>query len=356
MINQVKLAPPSDAAVSRKIKCVVWDLDNTVWDGILLESEQVYLKKGLIEAIQTLDARGILHSIASRNDPEKAMSQLRVFGIADYFLYPQIGWHSKVASLKEIAKAINIGIDTLAFVDDEPFERAEIACSLPEVLCLDPVEIARLSQMPEMQPVLITEDARLRRQMYRCDIQRRAAEEQYTGAQEDFLATLQMRFHLARAVEADLQRAEELTIRTHQLNTTGHTYSYDELKALSQSDSHLLLIASLEDRFGAYGKIGLALIHTQPQVWTIKLMLMSCRVISRGVGTILLNFIMREAQKTKAILRAELVHNDKNRMMHITYKFAGFKPAGSEGEIQVFETDLRNIQDVPSYVQLTSQL
>lgn len=354
--TQAPTEPAAGAIPPRKVKCVVWDLDQTIWDGILLEDERVVLRPGVREAIEILDARGILHSIASRSEIEPAMAQLREFSLADYFLFPQIHWNPKSDALRAIADRIGIGSDTLAFVDDQPFERAEVAEAMPEVLCLDATEVAGLPGRPEMQPLFVTEDSRNRRQMYRADIQRQAAEEQFKEAKAEFLAGLQMRFHISRATEHDLQRAEELTVRTHQLNSTGYTYSYEELKAFSHSDSHQLLIASLDDRFGAYGKIGLALIETQAQVWTIKLLLMSCRVISRGLGTVLLNFIMRQARLRRAKLRAELVPTDRNRMMHVTYKFAGFKLVGQSGAVQVFESDLSNIQDTPPFIQLTSQV
>lgn len=343
-------------APARKIKCVVWDLDQTIWDGVLLEDGCVALRPGVRETIEALDARGILHSIASRNDAESAMARLKELELADYFLFPQIHWNAKSDSVRAIANRIGIGIDTLAFVDDQPFERAEVAASIPEVLCLDAANVAELPGLPEMQPLFITEDSRNRREMYRADCRRQAAEEEFKGVKEEFLSGLQMRFHISTATESDLQRAEELTVRTHQLNSTGYTYSYEELKALSQSSSHQLLIASLDDRFGTYGKIGLALIETQPAVWRIKLLLMSCRVISRGLGTVLLNFIMDQARWHQVRLQAELVPTDRNRMMHITYKFAGFKLISEADAVQVFESDLRNIQPAPPYVQLTSRV
>jgi FkbH-like protein len=348
-------ATPEQAPI-RKIKCVVWDLDQTVWEGVLLEDGCVALRPGVRETIETLDARGILHSIASRNDPELAMARLKELGLAEYFLFPQIHWNAKSDSVRAIANRIGIGIDTLAFVDDQPFERAEVAASIPEVLCLDATDIAEMPRLPEMQPLFITEDSRNRRQMYRADFRRQAAEEEFKGVKEEFLAGLQMRFHIGRATENDLQRAEELTVRTHQLNSTGYTYSYEDLRALSHSGSHQLLIASLDDRFGTYGKIGLALVETQAALWRIKLLLMSCRVISRGLGTVLLNFIMDEARQHQVRLQAELVPTDRNRMMHITYKFAGFKLISEEDAVQLFESDLRSIQPVPPYVQLTCRV
>src|SRR3989338_8814279 len=93
------------------IKCVVWDLDNTIWEGVLLEDENVRIKNNLTEIIKTLDSRGILQSIASKNNHDIALQKLKEFGLNEYFIYPQINWNSKVQSIKNIADAINVGLD-----------------------------------------------------------------------------------------------------------------------------------------------------------------------------------------------------------------------------------------------------
>lgn len=335
-----------------KIKCIVWDLDNTVWNGVLLEDDQVTLREGVLEVIKTLDKRGILQSIASKNEYELTMRKLEEFGLAEYFLYPQINWNPKSESIKTIVKSINIGMNTIAFIDDQPFEREEVKFALPEVLCLDAADLDHLVDLPEMQPKFITEDSKLRRLMYMSDIKRNKEEETFSGPQEEFLASLEMILTISPVQEGDLQRAEELTVRTHQLNTTGYTYSYDELDHFRKSDRHLLLIAGLEDKFGTYGKIGLVLVECQGNFWTIKLLLMSCRVMSRGVGSVLINYLMSLAKKKQVRLRAEFVSTDRNRMMYVTYKFAGFKEIEEKGDFVVFENNLEQIQPFPSYMKV----
>ena len=109
------------------IKCVIWDLDNTIWDGTLLEDSSVSLKPRIGEVLEELDRRGILHSIASRNDYDQAMAKLQEFGIADYFLYPEIRWDAKSLSVRLIQEHLNIAYDTLLFIDDQPFERDDEA-------------------------------------------------------------------------------------------------------------------------------------------------------------------------------------------------------------------------------------
>lgn len=336
----------------RVIKCVVWDLDNTLWEGVLSEDKQVRLRPGVPEVIKALDERGILQSVASKNDHEPAMAVLRSLGLAEYFLYPQIHWNPKSHSIQAIAKAINIGLDAMAFVDDQPFERDEVLFALPKTLCIDAADLDDLLAMPELMPRFITEDSRLRRQMYMADIERNRLESEHVGPPEEFLASLGMSLRISAAQPGDLERAEELTLRTNQLNTTGYTYSYDELDYFRRSPEHDLLVASLEDRYGSYGKIGLSLVSRSPDVWTIQLLLMSCRVMSRGVGTVMISYILSQARAAGVRLQAEFISNDRNRQMYVTYKFAGFREVGKTQRGVLLENDLTDIQPCPSYVRL----
>ena len=334
------------------IKCVVWDLDNTLWDGVLLEDDDVTLRPAAVEAIRALDERGILHSIASRNDHATAMEKLERFGLAEYFLHPQIGWNAKSESVAAIATALNIGVDTFAFVDDQPFEREEVAFVHPKVLCVDAQDVAELMTAPEFVPAQVTRDARARREMYRSSLRRDEAEREWDGSGNEFLATLGMVFTISDATDADLPRAHELTVRTNQLNSTGVTYSLSDLEAYARSSDHRVLMAELDDKFGAYGRIGLALIECGAEVWTLKLLLMSCRVMSRGVGTVLLNHIMRLARDHGVRLRAEFRKTDRNRAMFVTYRLAGFREVEADGDIKFLESDLAEIQPAPGHLTL----
>lgn len=334
------------------VKCVVWDLDNTLWDGVLLEDPHVALRPEATAVIRTLDERGILHSIASRNDPTAAMAKLREFELADYFLYPQINWNPKSASIGEIAKRLGLDLDSFTFLDDQPFERSEVSFVHPQVWCLDSADLRVVPTLKRMQPRFVTEESRRRRLMYLGDARRQEVEKEFTGTSEEFLTTLGMEFTISRVDDDDLKRAEELTVRTHQLNTTGYTYSYEELDALRHSPDHLLLIAGLDDIYGSYGKIGLSLVELGAEAWTIKLLLMSCRVLSRGVGTVMLSHIMNRARDAGVRLRAEFVSNDRNRMMYVTYRFAGFHEVDRRECVAVLESDLSRIQEVPGYLRL----
>ncbi len=334
------------------IKCVVWDLDNTLWKGTLLEDGHVTLSPATESVIRTLDERGILQSVASKNNYDDAMDQLKQFGLEEYFLYPQIHWNSKVDSIENIARSINIGIDTIAFVDDTPAELDEVAYSLPEVLCIPANEVLGIPDMPCMIPRFNTIDQKQRRQMYLSGIQRDRAEEAFKGPKESFLASLDMVLDIFPAKEVDLQRAEELTVRTNQLNATGYTYSYDELDRFRNSEDHILLMAGLTDKYGTYGHIGLTLLECSVTVWTIKLLLMSCRVMSRGVGSILLSHLINQAIENNVSLHAEFIPNDRNRMMNVTYRFAGFEEIDKRDSVEILKHPLNQTIEFPDYMQV----
>ena len=335
------------------VKCVVWDLDNTLWDGILLESDHVRLKSEIPDILKTLGARGIVHSIASKNDGEMAMRKLEEFGIADYFLYPQINWNAKSASIHQIQQCLNIGMETILFLDDEAYEREEVNSVHQDVTCWDASEIAVLLDHPRLNPPYVTEDAKRRRLMYLEEIQRKTEKQEFKGPTAEFLASLDMKLIISEAQEDDLPRAEELTVRTHQLNATGRTYRYAVLKRFCSSDTHKLFVCELKDRFGSYGKIGLALVQITEEVWHLKLLLVSCRVISRGIGTILLSFIMQQAKAAGKTLLADFTKTKQNAMMLVAYRFANFQERSSDdaGKI-VFENDLSRIQPFPPYIDV----
>jgi FkbH-like protein len=333
-----------------RVKCVAWDLDNTLWDGVLLEGDELVLRADVVDTIKELDRLGVLHSVVSKNDHDAAMAKLRQFGVEEYFIYPQIGWNAKSAGVRQIAKSINIDVSAIAFVDDQEFERAEVAHALPSVICVDVVDLADTVREPEFRPRFVTAESARRREMYRQQIARAEAESEFVGPSEDFLASLEMVFGISAAREEDLQRAEELTIRTNQLNSTGHTYSYEELDVLRTSPDHLLLVATLDDRFGTYGTIGLCLVEKASEAWYLRLLLMSCRVVSRGVGTVLLNHVIGLAAEAGVPLRADFVETGRNRMMQITYAFAGFAEVERDGNRVVLERSSREVQPQPPFV------
>lgn len=322
---------------SKPVKCVIWDLDNTVWHGILQEGDDLVLRDGITEIFDTLDSWGIIQSVASRNDEEPCRARLKSLGIDHWFLEPQVNWGAKHASVRRIAQSLNIGTDSLLFVDDDPFEREEVTSVLGDVRTLDPDDLPLLLKRPDVRPAVVTPEGRRRRLMYLEDQRRREAEENFEGPGSDFLASLDAEYVIRRAEKADLSRAGELTVRTNQLNATGRTFGAGELDAVRRSPDHDLLVMELSDRFGSYGTVGLVLMVRGPGTWTIKLLLTSCRVMSRGAGTVLLHHLVDRAGRRGVTLRSEFVHTGRNRTMFALYRFAGFVQVADDDGVLLLE-------------------
>ena len=336
----------------KTVKCLIWDLDDTLWEGTLLEGGGQRPAAGSEAVLRELDRRGILLSIASRNDHDQAVERLEELGLAEYFLYPQINFGPKSKSVQTIAEKLNIGLESLAFIDDQAFERQEVAAAWPQVLTLTPADLASLPDHPRFQPRFVTSDSARRRQMYQTDQVRQRAQENYDGPNEAFMKSLNLEMTIERAGPDDLTRIMDLTERTHQLNATGLTFDYDDLLALVNSPEHLMLINSLRDRFGEYGKIGLSLVEKKDDQWTLKLLLMSCRVMNRGVGAAMLNIWIRHAARAGRPLYADFVETDRNRIMYVTYRFAGFEELQRDGGRLRLVRPLGDRPDLPPYLSL----
>lgn len=344
---------PSDTKGCRPIKCLIWDLDNTLWDGILAEDPSVVIPAARSAILGVLDERGILQSIASRNDFDRAAEILRQNGLLSFFLYPQINWGRKYDSITRIAALLNIGLDSITFVDDDPFERAAVRFESPLVRCFDPSELPALLDLPEFNPV-VTPDARQRRQMYLQDSVRREQEQAAAHRpQEEFLTTQNLQFVVTPATPPDLDRAVELTVRTNQLNTTGRTFSHEELQRFISSPNHSLLVAELTDIHGSYGKIGLCLIERHETKWTIKLLLMSCRVMNRSVGSVFITLLIQAAKRAGAELEADFIRTERNRIMYMTYRFLGFRERSGDASCTVLSWKGVVPPTIPTYFSLT---
>ncbi|MFF5188200.1 HAD-IIIC family phosphatase [Streptomyces sp. NPDC000345] len=311
------------------VKCVVWDLDGTLWDDIAVESATDELptpRPEMLAAIDALAARGVLSSIASRSAP--AVLDRLTGGrpeVRERFLAPQVSWQDKSESLRRIAKELGIAVEALVLVDDSPYERAEVEALLPGVRTLAPTDVPALLAAFEGREV--TPESRERVHRYRTEETRRAESERFQGTREEFLRWCAMRLTVGAATPDETPRALELAARTHRLNSSGLTP--DRLRELTASDGHELFTARMTDRFGAYGVIGAALVdRTAPGAWSVPLLALSCRVAGRGAAAAFLFWLMERARQAGAEeFRVTLRPTDANLEMRILLRQAGLRRA-----------------------------
>ena len=326
------------------VKCLVWDLDNTLWEGVLLEDGEVRLREEVRRVIVELDKRGIIQSIASRNDHDHAWEWVERLGVAEYIVLPQIGWGAKSAAVKAIADRLRFAYDTVAFIDDTELERAEVAHHLPDVRVYPHDVVDGLLELPEFTPAVITEDSAQRRRMYQAAFVREAARTEFTGADEEFLRSAELAMTIRRATEPDLARVAELTLRTSQMNATGVHYSDATLRHLVHDPDHEVLVVTMTDRFGPHGAVGLVLLEKLPAVWHLKLLATSCRVVAFGAGTVLLNWLTDRAAAAGVDLVADFRRTDRNRMMEVAYRFAGFGRHEVDGTADIAPAETEGIE------------
>lgn len=310
---------------ANKVKCVVWDLDNTLWDGILIEQEdpkKLTLREGVIETIQELDNRGIINSISSKNTYEDALEVIKSLGIDQYFLYPQIGWGAKSQSIKEIAKCLNIGIDAIAFIDDSVFEREQVHSVYPQVRIYDENQVCALCKKDEFT-VDITEESKNRRKMYQAEEKRNIIKNQSNIDTIEFIRNCNLRISLFEPTSSDqIARCYELIVRTNQLNMSGIKYSKEEFEKVLSKEGFSNYAFFAEDNFGSYGIVGFGQYSVNDRQLKFSEFAMSCRVASKFVESALFYKLLESNGCEKGVFN--LKKTKKNGLLINTLKEIGF--------------------------------
>ena len=345
------------------IKCVIWDIDNTLLAGTYLEAAgpPPAPDPGLLAVARELDGRGIVHALASKNPPEAADYVARATGLP--FAAAECGWGRKSEAIGRIIDDLGLAADAVAFVDDELLERAEVAAALPGVLVLTPEDAAEAASWPEFSPAVITAEGRRRGEMY---AQRRRRQEEaraFGGSRDDFLAYAGTEVLIAPAGPADLPRLHELSVRTHQFNTgtepvtpgpAGRRPGRRPASGWSPSGSATASAttawsaapwsteAPVEDGAGrggaGRGRLAGGLVELEPAVgrgrdprgpgWTVSLLVMSCRALGRGVLDALLAALCQQAAAGGAAeLRVPCLVTDRNVPLRLALAAAGFRAA-----------------------------
>lgn len=279
-------------------KCIVVDLDNTLWGGILGEDGPANLEMGdtpggrpyrrLQEALKALARRGVLLAVASKNNPDETLEVLRshpdmILRESDFAVI-EIGWGDKGTALKRIAQQLNISPEHMVFLDDSPIERNWARAAVEGVLVPDfPEDKAAypgILAACETDTLALTAEDLTRTQMYLADRERRAFQEE-APSYDEYLSRLALEVEVVPVSEDLLQRAAQLCQRTNQFNLTTRRYNAEQLRALAAAHDSAVLMMKVKDRFGDYGWSALAVIRFDAAVAEIDAFLVSCRVLGR---------------------------------------------------------------------------
>ena len=333
------------AHCGRAKKCVVLDLDDTLWgktaaeDGI--DNIQLGPDSALGEAflafqqyLKALRNRGVILAVNSKNDPDMAKSVFEThphmaLSLDDIACF-EANWNDKVHNIRTIARTINIGQDSMVFFDNSAQERHLIRESLPEVTVVDVPEdpsgyIAALDRCMAFELVALTADA-AKRTEYLIQNQHRAESEDEFLDYDAYLDSLQMVANVTAIGDKNLARAAELVQRTNQFNVRTVRHGTAELESMLSSGKHLGFCCSLRDRFGQHGIISVVVLERRPDELFVDTWLMSCRVLQKSVEQFVFEKILEIAKKEGLPrLVAEYRPTPKNQMVAELFPQLGFK-------------------------------
>ena len=337
-------------------KCIVLDLDNTLWGGVIGEDGFDNIKLGdnpvgrsfveFQKRLLALNQRGIILAINSKNNFDDAIKVIRkhpnMILKEDNFACVKINWDDKVSNLQKIAEELNIGLDSMIFFDDDPINQEYVRESLHEVLVVDlPKDSSQypqiITEMKEFDVLKITEEDTKRSDMYLGQKNRKAFENKI-GNFNEFLKHMDIEVHVKKANNFSIPRISQLTLKTNQFNLTTRRYQEEEVSKFSTSDDKIVECVQVSDKFGDNGITGTYIIEKKnDEEWIIDTFLLSCRIIGRGVEDSMMNQIIEKAKLSGVKrIKGEFIPTAKNKPAENFYEKLGFK---KEKDFWVFNTD-----------------
>jgi FkbH-like protein len=338
------------STLGRGVKCVVLDLDNTLWGGVVGDDGLQGIALGHFgegepfhrfqQFLRELKRRGIILAVCSKNEHEAAMKPFRehpemVLREEDIAVFVA-NWDTKVDNLKVIQRALNIGFDTMVFVDDNPFERNMVRQYLPDVIVPELPEepsdyVRTLCELNLFETSSFTDEDRQRAQQYREESSRKLAEQTFTDV-DDYLRSLEMRISIGRFDAFHLPRIAQLIQRSNQFNLTTRRQGEAECEALMNAgpDTQPLFV-KLSDRYGDHGLISVVVLRFEQKHALIDTWVMSCRVLSRGVEQHVMNRVVAlTRERGLSLIVGEYLPTAKNKMVKDFFERFGFHKTREE--------------------------
>jgi FkbH-like protein len=327
------------------VKCVVWDLDNTLWSGVLTEGN-VEIRKDILQTVCDLDSKGILNSVCSKNNFDDAIAKLTEFGIQDYFLFPEINWNPKSDNVRKIAEKLNIGLDSILFVDDSSFEREEVKYAIPELIVVNETFFPDALNT-DLFDLPITETSRNRRKLYLMEYVRESSRNEFGDNYLNFLKNSELILTLKKPTSSDeLTRSKELLQRTNQLNLSTRRFTDEEFNGLIEDNDLVKLIFSVSDKFGDYGIVGFMSFYISDNILYIEDLVISCRVVQKMVENTLLKavFELNDNGNELVSIQAKYKETARNSPILTSFLNMGFRKI-NEGLI--IDAKLLDVSELP---------
>jgi FkbH-like protein len=355
-------------------KVLVTDLDNTLWGGVLGEDgvNGIRLSReypgaaylALQRALLDLHNRGILLAIASKNNEDEALRAIEEHAgmllRRRHFAAVQINWNSKAESLRRIASELNVGLESLVFLDDNPVERQSVRLELPEVTVIelpgDPMVYARtVRECPLFERLSLSSEDRARATFYAQQQERRAFGTSHASL-EEFYRSLEQKVQISHLGQANLARVAQLIQKTNQFNMTTRRHNAVELERFSADAGWRVYATQVSDRFGDNGLVGVCITHQVGEICEIDTFLLSCRVIGRTVEDAILHFLVEEARAHGANrLQGWFLPTRKNAPAENFYESRGFRAVEQNDSGTLWELDVAGASiECPAWIDLTT--
>ncbi|UCE10039.1 MAG: HAD family hydrolase [Candidatus Thorarchaeota archaeon] len=357
-------------------KCIVLDLDNTLWGGIIGEDGMEGIKLGntspgieyvdFQRVLLSLYNRGIILAVNSKNNFEDAIKVLREHPYQvlreEHFAALRINWQNKPTNLIELAEEINIGLDSIVFIDDSPVEREQVRQTLPEVLVVDLPENPRLyrqtlENLDVFDVLSLTKEDMARGEMY-VGKRKRAELERDAGSLDDFLKTLDLKVLIQPVSDFDTPRVVQLIGKTNQFNLTTRRYTDAQVQQFRDSEDSTVYSMAVTDKFGDEGVVGVAIVKANNGDRIIDSFLMSCRVIGRSVETAFLARIIADARAAGASrVIGEYIPTKKNPPASDLYERHGFgMPTTDEAGVTSWILNLdEQTVEIPEWIEVREE-
>ncbi|MDQ1745321.1 MAG: hypothetical protein QOE23_3660 [Pseudonocardiales bacterium] len=356
LARQVARIVQARMGLSRKVLAL--DLDNTLWGGVLGEVGATGVELGglypgscflnLQRSARRLREQGVILVLASKNDAEIVEDALgnhpEMLLRSDAFSVTAVNWSPKADNLRQAAESLSLSTGSFVFMDDSPFERGQVASELPEVVLVsaegDPAHLVNSLLAPGWFDVLeLTETDRDRPALYRTRALRNDFQGGF-GSSEDYLQALGIELRIEPVTPFGVSRVAQLAARTNQFNLTGIRFDEARTAAMATDPNHLVASLSVSDRFGDEGVVGAFWVDCGEQTWRVLNMVLSCRVLSRGIELAAVDWLASRAEQAGATtLQGSFVTSSKNATAAPFWERAGFRPAAEDG---TFTLDLRD--------------
>ena len=352
------------ATLGKSKKCLVLDMDNTLWGGVIGEDGVNGISLGhdvtgrpyalFQETAKALKDQGILLAVNSKNDRHLALEAFKhphmVLEEQD-FVKTVINWLPKSDNLRELASSLNIGADSFVFFDDEPYEREIVKQRVPEAAVVnvprDPSYYVRtLLDRGWFTTIHLTKEDLQRTTTYRQQVQRNDLMKSAVSM-EEYLHGLGIEIAFVEPTEFTLPRLTQLNVRTNQFNMTTRRFNASAMQEMAESERFAIYGVEAKDKFGDYGLVGSVIVEKVQSKgglrWHIRNFLMSCRVLARGIETAVLRHVLAEARRAGADeAHADYIRTEKNAKYEAFYTDQGFTRYEQEGDTVVFRHDLEN--------------